>query len=386
MRILVISPFFYPEPISSGKFNTDMVLALKNKGYEVTIICSHPIYPKWEVELSDDVIDGVDIIRGGSKIKYSKKVVVRRMILELWYAFFVVRKGLKLLKNSDLIIPVFPPSLAFYFLRFFLKDKHRSIGIVHDLQEVYSSDRSGFLSKVLSKVIRHIESKTFISCDKVVYLSNEMKDAGINYYGADIDKSVTQYPFVTLTQQLVHSSYLDEVIDDDKINVVYSGALGDKQNPHELVDLFHFISKKDHRFNFHIFSQGIIFDEIKSRKSDSVFFHDLVPKEHIEYLYKKSDIQVIPQLPKTSKGSLPSKLPNLIASDCKILVITDSGSEIEQLFFNNPSIGKAINTWDFERVYEAILYLIDTKVDTVSRDKIVKSLFTIDSLIEKIVE
>ena len=36
-NILVISPFFYPEPIGTGKFNTSIVEELNKKGHKVTI-------------------------------------------------------------------------------------------------------------------------------------------------------------------------------------------------------------------------------------------------------------------------------------------------------------------------------------------------------------
>ena len=52
-------------------------------------------------------------------------------------------------------------------------------------------------------------------------------------------------------------------------------------------------------------------------------------------MYYNSSVQIIPQKENTSKGSLPSKLPNLLASGCKVLVITDPKSEIEELFKSN---------------------------------------------------
>jgi hypothetical protein len=49
----------------------------------------------------------------------------------------------------------------------------------------------------------------------------------------------------------------------------------------------------------------------------------LVAREHLEELYLRSNLQIIPQKPNTSKGSFPSKLANLLASGCNILLITD---------------------------------------------------------------
>ena len=100
-KILIISPFFFPEPISTGKFNTDMVLKLRDKGHQVTVLCSHPFYPDWQTKYSNDQLEGIKIIRGGKKIKYPKNILLRRAVLEIWYAFFIIRKIQKIQKKTS---------------------------------------------------------------------------------------------------------------------------------------------------------------------------------------------------------------------------------------------------------------------------------------------
>ena len=90
-NILIISPFFSPELISTGKFNTDMALALRDEGHYVTILCSHPLYPKWKTVKSNEQIPGIKILRGGLRVRYPKKTVFRRAILEIWFASFVLK-------------------------------------------------------------------------------------------------------------------------------------------------------------------------------------------------------------------------------------------------------------------------------------------------------
>ena len=140
-KIVLISPFFYPEPISTGKFNTDFALKLQEEGHQVTVLCSHPFYPEWKTRDSSEKLDGITIIRGGQKIKYSKKTSLRRVVLEIWYAFFILKNIKKHQNKIDIIIPVFPPSLAFYCASFFIKKEIKKIGIIHDLQIIYSSQK-----------------------------------------------------------------------------------------------------------------------------------------------------------------------------------------------------------------------------------------------------
>ncbi|WP_243643704.1 glycosyltransferase [Tenacibaculum sp. M341] len=359
--------------------------SLKDKGHRVTVLCFHPFYPEWKTKVSNDTLDGVTIIRGGKSIFYPKIAILRRIVLELSFLFFVLRKIAKHQKNKDIILPVFPPSFAFFGILFFLNKKIRKVGMVHDLQEIYSSNKKGILNKIISFFINKIENKCYSSCDKLIFLSEEMKEQARSLYDLEKTTIEVQYPFITITDKI--SNDLGNVLNPENINIVYSGALGEKQNPEELYDFFKYALDTidiDNIF-FHIFSQGADFQKLKEKNSNrKIKFHNLVKKENLEELYKRSDIQIIPQLPNTSKGSLPSKLPNLLISGCKILVITDKNSEIEKLFKNN-NLEKAIHSWNQDTILASLKSLITLKTDKNHQSTIAKKLFTIDQMVEKII-
>ncbi len=383
-NILLISPFFFPEPISTGKYNTDMVLKLRDDGHKVTVLCFHPFYPSWEVEESQEKLNDIEIIRGGKKIKYSKKTSFRRVILEVWYAFFVIKNIKKFQNNIDLVIPVFPPSLAFYFASFFLKRDIKKTGIVHDLQLIYSYQKKGVINRVISFLIKSIEKSCFKKCNKLIFLSKEMQDFACDLYKIDKNKSQVQFPFTTIKDKAL-SNNLVNILPDNYNNIVYSGALGEKQNPKELYDVYDFISQNLPNSICYFFSQGPVFDELKKKnKNNKIQFHPLVSKSDIQELYARSSIQIVPQLPGTSKGSLPSKLPNILASRTKILVITDNNSELEQLF-NDYNLQKLITTWDKKTIVFSIKELLEQKIDLNKQKDIALKLFNINSLIAKIV-
>ncbi len=387
-NILIISPFFYPEPISTGKFNTDMVLALRDQGHQVKVLCFHPFYPKWKVEKSNHRLKGVSIIRGGKNLKYTQKTFVRRMVLEIGFAFFILRKIFKHQKEIDIVIPVFPPSLAFYFSSFFLKKRIKKVGMVHDLQEIYSNNKKGIIFKFIGKSIHYIEKKTFQSCDQLIFLSNEMKETAKHSYDLAPQKLKVQYPFVTIDLNKENKTNdLNTIFNKEKKHIVYSGALGEKQNPKELYDFFNYCSNKLTNVTFHFFSQGTLFQHLKDQnKNDNICFHDLVPKENIEELYEKSFVQIVPQATGTSKGSLPSKLPNLLATKTNILCITDKGSEIDTLFKEN-KLQKVINSWDRVLFLESIKEFLSTDTsDNLKQLEISNSLFNINSMINIILE
>jgi len=387
-NILIVSPFFFPEPISTGKFNTDMALALNANGNNVKVFCFHPFYPKWETEKSNESLPNIEIIRGGKNLKYTNKTILRRFILEVGFAFFVFRKIFKHQKNVDIIIPVFPPSLALTLILPFLKNSIEKVGMIHDLQEVYSKNKKGIFYKWIGKIIHQIEKRGFQSCDKLIFLSEEMKNEAKKSYQLTSTNLKVQYPFATLNvgnKGLTND--LGEIFQKGIKHIVYSGALGEKQNPKELYRVFNYCSGKLPEIRFHFFSQGTLFEELKEVNNNSkILFHNLVAQENLEELYHKSFIQLIPQAIGTSKGSLPSKLPNLLASKCNVLCITDQGSEID-LLFKKHKLKKVITSWDKEVVLNGIEeFLLEKKENNSKQVEISTTLFNINSMLNSILE
>jgi glycosyltransferase involved in cell wall biosynthesis len=115
-------------------------------------------------------------------------------------------------------------------------------------------------------------------------------------------------------------------------HVVYSGALGDKQNPDALLAFLADVRLRHPNVRCHVFSAGPYFKRLKTTYTiRGVDFHDLVKDEDLSELYARSSVQVIPQASGTSHGSLPSKLPNLLAAGVPIFAICDECSEISSI-------------------------------------------------------
>lgn len=381
-NILIISPFFYPEPISTGKFNTDFAICLKDKGHKVKVLCYHPLYPTWKIKKTTNNINNIDIIRGGKFLWFSKKPFVRRFILELSYAFFILRKIKSNQKNIDIIIPVFPPSLAFFSIIPFLGKNIEKVGMVHDLQEFYSEEKKGLLFRITQKIIHKIEKKCYNSCNKLIFLSNEMRNEAEKFYGLKNTKLEVQYPFITLKKN--SSNNLNSILHNNNINIVYSGALGEKQNPLKLYNFFSEASKQIENTVFHFFSEGEGFETLKKSNINSkIRFHSLVDKDNLVEMYNKSDVQIIPQKENTSKGSLPSKLPNILSSDCKVMLITDANSELHNFFTNN-NLSTVVTKWDNKILINSLKLLINREVDYTHQKKVAESFFTLDKMISKI--
>lgn len=347
-KILILSPFFYPEPISTGKYNTLLAKEFLMESSEIDVLCCHPLYPTWVVEKSNAQLTGINAIRGGAWLKLPKNMLLRRSILETWFLLFVFSKLVFSTKKYSHIVPVFPPSL-FMLLIPFLKKRAKLVGIVHDLQGVYAHRDAGFIKKIIYGAIKWVEKRAFQACDKLIFLSEDMMKVSENEYNLAVEKNTVHYPFVTV-DKFENNGDLKHIIVDGQKSIVYAGALGEKQAPYKLAEFMREFIKCNTDYKAYIFSQGPIFDHIKG-KYPTISFNPLVDEEHLPELLMRSTIQVLPQETGTSDGSLPSKLPNLLSSGCKILCITDPESELVRLL-NSYSLALVCHSWQLDDLVE----------------------------------
>lgn len=394
MRILLLSPFFYPEQISTGKYNTYLAEALAAAGHEVTVLASHPIYPNWRAEISNAQLPNIEIKRGGGWIAYPRSAMLRRAILELWFAWYVVSSYFRLRDRPDVVVPIFPPSLFFMLLHSLMPRMIRRVGIVHDLQGVYAARAGGLASRLVNKAIHFVEKRCFKGCDQLLFLSSSMAKRAIDEYQLGDQPFKVCYPFVAVSDGVGGGDALATVVLPYTLNVVYSGALGEKQNPEGLFTFMNEVASVQTKVACHIFSAGPLFEKLRSknegRPSCTVQFHDLVSVEQLPELYARSDVQIIPQALNTSDGSLPSKLPNLLAAGVPVFAICESGSELGDLV-NEADAGVVVNSWNTTELVKVFNTYRDklsaeSKLDRRGRLKsFVKSKFSIDSVVNCVV-
>lgn len=388
MRILILSPFFHPEPISTGKYNSQLASALVNAGHEVDVICSYPIYPTWVPEATTcDEIPGTHVSRGGLFVRYPTKAFLRRAVLEFWYTYHVAKSIRRQTFTPDIIICVFPPSLFSLTLPWLAAKHAKVVGIVHDLQGVYIGRSGSLPGRIVKKIITAVEKKGFALCDKLIFLSEEMLQWTVDNYGINRTKSQVSYPFVTLEKvsDTSPSDAINSIFTPGKKYIVYSGALGEKQNPEGLYKFFEAVTKNNPDWEAKIFSQGPLFDLLKKNGNEKIKLYPLVSTEDLPFLLQKSDIQVVPQAEGTSDGSLPSKLPNIIQSRTRLLCITDQGSELSKII-SRYNFGAVSTSWDISSCMNAFNNLTEkTLVDDMEENSAeLLGLFSVTALVDSI--
>ena len=96
--------------------------------------------------------------------------------------------------------------------------------------------KEAYLKKFLLGLIKFVERAAFRRCDRLVYLSEEMKKEATCEYELEDTRSFVVYPFITI-DDFTCKGRLDKYFDSKSYNLVYSGALGEKQNPRGIYEI-----------------------------------------------------------------------------------------------------------------------------------------------------
>ena len=376
-----VSPFFDPEQISTGKWNKQVCDLLANER-NLTVLSLHPFYPEWVMTEAVNVAYPYKVIRSKNILKFPSNVYLRRLMLETLFALFAFRFLYKNRKKIDEIILVIPPSIfGFLATRSIVKNGKagsKVITVVHDLQAVHMQAGGSFMKVKLANILNWFERSIFTASDKILFLSNEMLVRSNSMVpGGILSKSVVIFPFITVNREVITDN-LKNIFDEKRKSVVYSGALGDKQNPVVLLKIFNELVKMDSEVDCYIFSAGPNFELLKEEyESKKIKFHGFVDEADILEQLELSDLQVLPQARDTSGGSLPSKLPNILHASCKMFAISDFGSELASLVEDLEGV-KVNYNWNVDDCVAEILDLLSEVVEgRAKRDEILE-LFKIE--------
>jgi glycosyltransferase involved in cell wall biosynthesis len=288
----------------------------------------------------------------------------------------------------DVVVSILPPSLFILFLNRILPRRVRRVAVVHDLQGVLAAQEKGFVRRAIIHMIHAVESRVFRSQDLCIFFSEDMARIAQQSYDLDPAKIAVQYPSITLPASYSaiaaasKAHHLDVLFPPDKLHVVYSGALGYKQNSQQLVALLQAAAERHPEVQFHMLSGGPFYESLRAeyeqRPEPRVQFHPLVAERDLAELYARSAIQIIPQAEGTESAALPSKLPNLLAAGVHLLAICSSGSEVERMI-QLAGTGTIATRWD----EDLFLARLDEALEIVRRESASERRARVEPLLDR---
>lgn len=323
-RITILNQYFYPENITAATLPYELAKGLVKSGYNVRAVVGAPKEYFAGKANKNESISGISVERMNYTYRDRSKVFGR--LVNYFSFFFAIFKNRKKLKNTDILItysspPINPIVPAFFAKRYGFK----IIYVVYDLYPDMAC-RFGYLKPngVAARAFTLANNYVFQRCEKIVVLSDEMKDYFIAHKGY-ADKVVC-----------IPNWYKNEPVKPakgthEKIKILYGGNVGIVQDVDTLTKTI--ISVKDNKnIDFIFAAHGSrlepLLNTLKENSVSNARLIGFMPKEKYDAYLGDIDLAII-SLDKRMHGlASPSKFYSYIAKALPVLFIGPSDMDV----------------------------------------------------------
>ncbi len=371
MKILIVTQHFPPERGAVRRI-FEFARYFVSQGHDVSVLTAIPNYPdgivppKYKGKFFDyEVMDGVKVYRSWV-LPASNNQPKKRMIGFITFLMTTIINSFKVKGKFDMVIASSPPITTPLIGWILSKLKNCKFVLeIRDLQPESSEDfgnlNRSFFTRMLKKYMQYMYKKA----DRIVGVTE-----GISRFLqdniADKDKIVTIKSGVGTEFINASSNGIRQKFGwDNKFLVIYSGTLGwahsletfveSARQLHDQPDiLFTFIGDGQKR--------EVLEGMVRDYGLKNVEFIGVQPLESIPYFLQAGDVLVhsMKDVPVT-KGSLPSKLFEYMASGKPIIYGSTGGEAVDELHKAGGAL--SYHCEDVDRLTELILELKTEKID-----------------------
>ncbi|WP_218648129.1 WcaI family glycosyltransferase [Winogradskyella forsetii] len=336
-NITFISLNYAPEDSAIGLYSTQWVEFLRSAGYNVTVITAFPYYPKWEISeqykqkktFFKEHLNGTTVLRYKQYVPKNPSFLKRIIhLLDFTFGSFF---NLYKVKECDLVISVVPFTTS-VFLGYIQKKRFKTKLWTHiqdfefdaALQTGVGKNKN-FVFSLLFKLEKWLLSKA----DLVSTISYSM----LNRLS---EKTNTEQFFLPnwIDNEKINpaNSKTHPYLSSDKIKILYSGNIGDKQDWEAFIQFCKDIDK--FKYDVVVVGDGAkkdwICNEIKVFKN--VNYYPPVSFEDLSDLLCSADVHILFQKPEVIDTVMPSKVLGMMASAKPSIIIGNPKSEVKSIF------------------------------------------------------
>ncbi len=377
MKILVLTPYCYPEHAASSYLGQNRNQAFVENGFEMLTYAPTPCRgidaetrKKYcRKEFRKEFLDnGKREIRRFSMYPENKNVLLRALRY-----FFVACKHLyyglsRDARACDLMFIASTPPFQGALAGMIKKFTHRPL--VYNLQDIFPDSLVGTgLAKkggFLWKIGRVIENFTYRNADKIIVISEDFK-RNIMAKGVPEDKIVVVYNWVD-EEAVKHVPREENVLferyglDKNKFYITYSGNIGLTQNMDMLLDVAKELESET-EIQFVLIGEGAYKNRVKEiiaeRNIINVTLLPFQPYEEISHVFSLGDVGLVISKPGVGENSVPSKTWSILSASRPVLANFDE-NELKTIV-NENQCGIFTKAGDKEAFKQAILELYRDK-------------------------
>ena len=384
MRVLVISQYYYPEPLRISELCEELV----KRGHHIEVITGNPNYPEGELYKGYKNIKQIEEIN--SVTVHRCKIFLRHtglFKLFLNYISFVLNgtKLIKRIKGEFDCVFIYQLSPIFSAIPGLRYGKRNDKPILLYCLDIWPESIRNHIKPdgIVFKIVKNISKRIYIGCNRIVVSSPSFSDYLSRLTGID-RKEIGWIP--------QHSSDF-KVMNRREGNIektfFFIGNVGESQNLDLFLNAFSLIDKK--RFSFHIVGNGSQLIRIKKKAEElglieNVVFHGFCTKEQIRSFYEIADVCVLGLREEGAvSNTVPAKLQEYMSAGKPILgsIGGDAASIIQQA-----RCGIAVEPENTQALYMGINFFLDANNDISDMGKNARLYyekhFTVGCVVEKL--
>lgn len=336
-NITFISLNYAPEDSAIGLYSTQWVAYLKDAGYNVTVVSAFPYYPKWEIAQDykhkktflKEELNGTTVLRYKQYVPKNPSFLKRILHLSdfTFGSFFNLFK----IKECDLVISVVPFTSS-VFLGYIQKKRFNAKLWMHIQDFEFDAalqtgvrKKENFIFSMLFKLEKWLFSKADLASTISYSMLNRLSE-----------KTKSQQYFLPnwIDDEKINpeNSKTHQYLKSDKIKILYSGNIGDKQDWEAFIQFCIDIDKN--KYEVIIVGDGSkkewICNEVQG--FNNVNYYPPVPFEELSDLLCSADVHILFQKPDVIDTVMPSKVLGMMASAKPSIIIGNKKSEVNSIF------------------------------------------------------
>jgi len=341
-RLLFLNRSFWPDNEATGQLLTQLCEDLV-QDFDVDVICGHPLHGEKIKEETHPFGPSLNIHRV-NHTRFAKGSIVGRLTNLLTFTVCAYRK-MKQIPIPDVVITETDP----FFLALLGRKLQKRTGcrFIAYLQDIYpdvavalGKTREGYLIKKL----RHLLFNCYKNADRVIVLSNDMKQT-CKQHGVP-ESSLRVLPNWTDTTNIVpiKQNNTFRMINgwNDRFLVMYSGNLGLAHELNALIDAAELLKVND-TIHFVIIGEGVqkksIFERVAKSNLTNITIMGKQPYEKLAESLSAADVHFVSLKSGVESCLFPSKVYGILASGTPLLVLASKKSELAQ-FIEQEQLGE----------------------------------------------
>ena len=332
---LMVTQYYWPEPIGSAPYCTDLAEWLTIAGWRVRVLTCRPHYPEGVVPPAYDTgardresQNGVAVTRV-PPWRPGRRGALGRMLGEfVFLARGVASLATRRVPRSDKVVSLCPSIMTVLLGRIACRRGGHHVALVHDIQSGLAAGLGMVGRGWLLSAMQALERRVLNGVDVIFVLSEHMRQRLV-------DQGVTA-PIQVLPIWVDAAAIQPiERAANGTVTALYSGNLGRKQGLDQVIELAETLQRRRAPVRIVVRGKGgeshRLVEEAARRGLTNIEFLPLVPTGQLARSLAEGDVHLVPQDGKAADYAVPSKVYGIMAAGRPFVATAAPGSHLWRL-------------------------------------------------------